>query len=238
MVSHREVHENERLLDVLTVESEGRDSHEVYFDVSSCFVGRRPTPPCPYCGEPLVTAKAKQCRHCFADFHDPAHVIYRKGSDHVDRVRENAARRKEAEASASWLNDPCAVFNSVFRSTQATADVFVLRFPDQVSVPHERVFRIGVERLITEGCRGVVCHVDQPGRQIAHTTSIEAGEQLGLLFKRITQFPRFGVCVVLVGGEGLTSMRGVPSILENCGTEELAVARLTSELRARDDSDV
>ncbi len=135
VVSHREVYENERLLDVLTVESEGRDSREVYFDVSACSVGRRPTPPCPYCGEPLVTAKAKQCGHCFADFHNPAHVIYRKGRDHVDRVRESAAPRKKSEASPPGLNDPRAAFSSVFRPTQATADVFVLRFPDQASVP-------------------------------------------------------------------------------------------------------
>ena len=26
--------------------------------------------PCPYCGEPLRTKVAKQCRHCFRDWHD------------------------------------------------------------------------------------------------------------------------------------------------------------------------
>jgi len=29
------------------------------------------TAPCPYCGGQLVTALAKQCRHCFMDWHDP-----------------------------------------------------------------------------------------------------------------------------------------------------------------------
>ena len=28
-------------------------------------------PPCPYCGQPLRTAFAKQCRHCGTDWHDP-----------------------------------------------------------------------------------------------------------------------------------------------------------------------
>lgn len=35
--------------------------------------GGRPgtTAPCPYCGKPLVTALAKQCKHCNMDWHDP-----------------------------------------------------------------------------------------------------------------------------------------------------------------------
>ena len=34
--------------------------------------------PCPYCGELLRTAFAKQCRHCGMDWHDPANVVNRK----------------------------------------------------------------------------------------------------------------------------------------------------------------
>jgi len=30
-----------------------------------------PVAPCPYCGKPLVTAKARQCRYCLMDWHDP-----------------------------------------------------------------------------------------------------------------------------------------------------------------------
>ena len=29
------------------------------------------TAPCPYCQQPLVTALARQCRHCSMDWHDP-----------------------------------------------------------------------------------------------------------------------------------------------------------------------
>jgi hypothetical protein len=32
------------------------------------------TPPCPYCGKPLRTSLAKQCRFCLRDWHDPDHV--------------------------------------------------------------------------------------------------------------------------------------------------------------------
>jgi hypothetical protein len=32
------------------------------------------TVPCPYCGMPLRTALAKQCRHCRRDWHDPNHI--------------------------------------------------------------------------------------------------------------------------------------------------------------------
>src|SRR4051812_10503552 len=41
------------------VEHEGRAEHP-----------ERPTAPCPYCGQPLRTPLAKQCRHCRKDWHD------------------------------------------------------------------------------------------------------------------------------------------------------------------------
>lgn len=34
--------------------------------------------PCPYCGEPLRTSIARQCRFCKMDWHDPTNV-YRRG---------------------------------------------------------------------------------------------------------------------------------------------------------------
>jgi predicted amidophosphoribosyltransferase len=42
--------------------------------------GGRPKPaeeptPCPYCGEPLRTSLAKQCRHCRRDWHDPESIV-------------------------------------------------------------------------------------------------------------------------------------------------------------------
>jgi hypothetical protein len=36
--------------------------------------------PCPYCGELLRTAFAKQCRSCGMDWHDPANAVNRKAS--------------------------------------------------------------------------------------------------------------------------------------------------------------
>lgn len=32
------------------------------------------TAPCPYCGKPLMTARARQCQHCLMDWHDPNNV--------------------------------------------------------------------------------------------------------------------------------------------------------------------
>ena len=37
----------------------------------------RQHPPCPYCGQPLPTAQAKQCGPCGADWHDPENVVRR-----------------------------------------------------------------------------------------------------------------------------------------------------------------
>jgi hypothetical protein len=74
-----------RMYDLLTLRSEMGDEREVYFDISD-FYGkggggtreRSEGAPCPYCGAPLRTEKAKQCLKCGMDWHDPANV-YRRG---------------------------------------------------------------------------------------------------------------------------------------------------------------
>ena len=46
-------------------------------------------PPCPYCGQPLRTAFAKQCRHCGTDWHDPENVVCRKKSKDLNSNRHD-----------------------------------------------------------------------------------------------------------------------------------------------------
>jgi hypothetical protein len=57
--------------DVLVIGVEGT-AIRLYFDISS-FYGlskdERPTVPCPHCGMPLRTPRAKQCRHCRRQWH-------------------------------------------------------------------------------------------------------------------------------------------------------------------------
>jgi hypothetical protein len=229
VVSRREMWEGNKLFDILTVKSDVGDSRDIYFDVTACFSERQPTRPCPYCGEPLTTVKAKQCGLCFADFHDLSHVIFRKGLDHVDRVRERATRRRELEASPPGLADPWTAFAEQCRPTEARGGVFVLRCCSRLSTLDERLFRIGVDRLLAEGCRGVVCHVDQaPNGDWQLKTELRA-----IALHRIVLLWRRGLRVVLVGGANLTELPA-PVVLESYETEDEAVARVAAQLSSRD----
>ncbi len=228
------MYDGDRLLDILTVEGDGSEV-EIVFDVSACFSTRVPTPPCPYCGERLKTPKARQCGECFADFHDPANVVYRKGFSYVDRVRQMAAERREREARPPGLNDPRAVFDALFLPRRVTADVFVLRCPEQLGAVEgkDRLFRIGVECLMAEGCRGLVCQVDEPLRTF-DPSATEGNGQAGSIIRRTTWLARLGVRVVLVGGEKLVEAMRMFPFPQNCETEELAITALTAQLRSAD----
>ena len=67
-------------LDALTVRAETGEERVIDFDTS--FFGlervrRSSATPCPYCGQVLRTAKAKQCFTCGMDWRDPTNVIRR-----------------------------------------------------------------------------------------------------------------------------------------------------------------
>jgi hypothetical protein len=235
VLRRRDMYDGERLLDILTVEGVGSDVNEIYFDVSACFSDRRPTPPCPYCGERLRTPKARQCAECFADFHDPTNVVFRKGLSYVDGVKEEAAQRRERDARPPGLNDPRAAFDALFRPRRVTADVFVLRFPEQLGAVDEkdRLFRIGVECLMADGCRGLVCHVDEPLRTFDPSATTEDGAQVGSIVRRTTWLARHAVRVVFVGGEQLVEHMRMWPFPNNCETEELAITQLTERGRGR-----
>jgi hypothetical protein len=225
IVYRKEIHTGDSILDVLTIQVDGRGPRDVFFDVSACAGQRPPTPPCPYCGEPLVTARAKQCRLCFADFHNPAQVVFRQGRDHVDRVRAMAARRRDAEASQPGLNDPRSTFNARFRITGGAPGVAVLHFPERLSALDTRVFQIGVECLIADGCRGVVCDVEEPSRHLSDATAGDAtDEQVGLLIRYMTQLFRLGVRPVLVRGEAVRNHLAQFLPLESYACEADAIA--------------
>jgi hypothetical protein len=178
VVKQGEVLLRERTYDVLKLQSPNGETRDVYFDISACVKKYHgpPTPPCPYCGAPLVTDKAKQCRRCFADFHDPDHVVYRKGLAHVDRVRSGPVEWKDGETRPLELTDPRAAFTTWLTPTRVTDDVVVLRFPPRLSARDARLFRVGIESLEAEGCRGFVCDLDQPARAL-HEQRTDRSEQ-------------------------------------------------------------
>jgi len=53
------------------------------------------TKPCPYCGQPLRTPKAKQCFECHMDWHDPSNIV----KHNVDKSKRAEKEISEKEAN-------------------------------------------------------------------------------------------------------------------------------------------
>jgi len=80
LVSQAMGRRGDRPFDILTLQLPSGALQEIYFDISAFFgVDGAPGPPCPYCGEPLRTGLARQCRFCGTDWHDPDHIVRRGG---------------------------------------------------------------------------------------------------------------------------------------------------------------
>jgi hypothetical protein len=64
---------DDKPFDVLTCRNQRGEERTIYFDISA-FYGQRKSKtgsPCPHCGAPLRTDKAKQCFECGANWRDP-----------------------------------------------------------------------------------------------------------------------------------------------------------------------
>jgi hypothetical protein len=67
--------------------------------------------PCPYCGGALVTALARQCKHCFMDWHDPENPYNLKTKE-----KANKARHPTEWADVSNLPFSNSNLNSAFNA--------------------------------------------------------------------------------------------------------------------------
>jgi hypothetical protein len=106
--------------------------------------------------------------------------------------------------------------------------VCVLQFSGRRSTLDERVFHVGIDHLIADGCFGIVCHVVQPAvrkRPLHH-------EKLADLARHLAFAMRHGLRVALVGGTALTE-RSVPFFV-TFETEGEAIARLTEDFSSRE----
>jgi len=108
-----------------------------------------------------------------------------------------------------------------------TAEIVVLRFPPRLAAGGVRLFRIGIESLSAQGCRGFVCDLDQPMRA-RRDQRAERVASTGWVPQLVWEIP-FRRAVLLHGEEFSTKLP-VPLRPDNFETEELAVAELRSRL--------
>jgi hypothetical protein len=214
----------EEIFDVLRLQSRDGETRDIYFDISTHAKVRVPlTLPCPHCGLPLVTAKSQQCRWCFADFHDPDRVIYRKGRALVDRVRSGPTDWHDSWSPAE-LNNPFGVFTVKFRLRRAASDVVVLRLPEHPSTHHVRIIRIGIACAHAEGCRGVVFDLRQSAR---HPGRDERAVSDSVFIRLVWALAGARVRVVLLRDHGVARQLWG---LETYDTEGEALSQLLAKL--------
>lgn len=227
VVQHGVARKGDKTFDVLRLQSPDGETTDTYFDISELAGFKaQPTTPCPHCGLPLVTARAMQCRSCFADFHDPDHVVYRKGRAHVDDVRSGAVEWSDSGTPLE-LRDPFEAFTTRFRLTRAAGDIVMLRRPAQRRAHDARLFRIGIACLHAKGCRGVVFDLRHSTRHFR----IEPGSVSDTIaVPLVADLREAPMRVVLLRGHGVPRRQLLGEGLENYDTEDEALARLTSYL--------
>jgi len=229
-----------RPLDVLTVRLQNGEEREFFFDVSdSIETPVIPDRPCPYCGGPLRTPRAKQCRSCGSDWHNPSSVVVRRGSEPDASVGRRSSRSPvDRDQEGPQVTDPRASFEAEF-APRHVENVTVLRFPDRLRAAGVRLFRVGLEFLVADGHKGFVWDVGAYLRALENHPAYrdltdDQREFLGTLFTAWTLGSRLGAFVVTLHGGEFVRLWAESGIIAyppaNFDSEEAALAHVRAVL--------